>query len=58
MDIATAKHLGAFLYVQKPSSYSEFVKTIRKILLIDLKIPQPAALQFAGEAGLAAEGML
>ena len=41
-EIGRAQKLGAFLYVQKPSSYSQFVKTISDILSLDPKIPQSA----------------
>ncbi len=41
-EIACAYRYGASLYIQKPSSYSEFVETMRKTLALDLKIPQQA----------------
>lgn len=39
-EVAKAYQLGASLYVQKPSSYSEFVRTMEKTLSLDLKVPQ------------------
>lgn len=39
-EIKKAYQLGASLYVQKPTTYSEYVQTIKKTLALDLKIPQ------------------
>jgi CheY-like chemotaxis protein len=39
-EIDRVYDLGASMYVQKPSTYREFVDTMEKILSIDLKVPQ------------------
>jgi CheY-like chemotaxis protein len=44
-EIQKAYDLGASLYVQKPSSYSEFVQTMKRTLSLDLKIPQNVTAQ-------------
>jgi DNA-binding NarL/FixJ family response regulator len=39
-EIRKAYDHGASLYIQKPSSYKEFMETMRNVLSLDLKIPQ------------------